>query len=407
MFAAEGIGRRFAVVKGDGWEGVMASTVNVWAVRLMLVRGSMALTAVSPAMAQQAQTRNYDIAQQSLSSTLIVFAEQSGLEVLFDARIAQGRTSPGVRGNLLPEQALRQLLVGTNLTYRFIGTNAVTLEPIATPTTGGSGLELPTVTLFGEGVYSGRRSEEEDAPFSTPGSNAFISREQIDRVRPSAPGDIFRAVPGVFSGASNDGNSLNVNIRGAQGLNRVRTMVEGTQQETTGNRGYAGSDQRSYVDIDFIGGVDVSKGPGTGPYGSGTTSGAVNVRLLDADDLVPSGSDFGLRIRRGIAGNAITPTCSTQPTAACIALRPSGNDPGLRSDNSDIFTDDSWFGNIAAAYKSDNFELVAGYARRQEGNYFAGTHGDETFRVRDNRGVSVDQSFSTIKPGQEVANTSE
>ena len=385
----------------------MASRVNVWALRMMLGLGSTALTAIPPVEAQQTQTQSFDIAPQALSSTLLTFAEQSGLEVLFDARIAQGRSSPGARGNLSREQALRQILAGTNLSYRFIGSYTVTLEQNGALAIDGDGVVLPTITVQGEGAYGERRSEEEDAPFTTPGSDAFISREQIDRVRPTAPGDIFRTVPGVFSSASNDGNSINVNIRGAQGLNRVRTMVEGTQQDTTGNRGYAGSDQRSYVDPELIGGIDISKGPGTGPYGAGSTSGVVNVRLLEADDLVSPGSTYGFRIRGGIGGNRIAPTCDEGSKNVECSLRPPGTDPGLRSGGNGIFTDDNWFGSLAAAHRSDHFEFVAAYSRREEGNYFAGENGDETFEVRGSRGRMVEQRFSVFERGQEISNTSE
>ncbi len=372
-----------------------------WACILLLALGVVWVLTPNPLGAQQAEVRTFAIAPQPLASALLQFAEQSGLEVLFDARIAQGEMSPGVQGRYTPDQALRQLLAGSGLSYRYVSINTVTLERAAVGPDSGPP-QLGPITVEGE-----LEVDPTDLPFVTPDSSAYISRQQIDLVPPSAPGDIFRTVPGVFSAASNDGNSINVNIRGAQGLNRVRTMVEGTQQETTGNRGYAGSDQRSYVDTEFIGGVEISKGPGSGPFGAGTTSGIVNVRLLDADDLVPEDSNFGLRIRGGVGSSRVRPTCKEDSESADCSVRPRGADPELRSSGGNFFTDDNWFGSIAGAYRSDRFELVLGYARREEGNYFAGENGSDSFKVRGNRGDLVEQRFSVIGPGEEVSNTSD
>ena len=363
------------------------------------------------AAAQMAQNdvRTIDIPSQPLSDALRALSRQTGLQFFADSDLTRGMTAPAVSGRMTADQALRRLLAGSGLRYRFTSAGAVTLEPAVAGPENRPGDETESgPLLLGEITVEGRlKVDPADTPFTTPGSSAYISREQIDRVQPSSPGDIFRTVPGVFSGASNDGNSLNINIRGAQGLNRVRTMVEGTQQETTGNRGYAGSDQRSYVDPEFIGGVDISKGPGTGPLGSGSTSGVVNIRLLEADDLVLEGNDFGLRIRGGIGSSRIRATCNEDSTDADCSLQPRGTDPGLRSNGGNFFTDDNWFGSLAAAHRSDRFEFVLAYARRDEGNYFAGENGNETFDVIDNSGETLEQRFSVFEPGQEVTNTSE
>ena len=336
-----------------------------------------------------------------LDRAVTELAGQTGLTVGGDGSLLRGKTSPPLEGTYSPIEALRLLLQGSGVIFTIVGDNTVALERVeAAPENGAS--QLDPITVEGQ-----LEADPADLPFMTPGASAYISREQIDRVPPSAPGDIFRTVPGVFSGASNDGNSLNVNIRGAQGLNRVRTMVEGTQQETTGNRGYAGSDQRTYVESEFIGGVEISKGPGSGPLGSGSTSGVVNVRLLEADDIVLDGNRLGLRIRGGIGSSRINATCSENSTSEECGVLPRDADVDLRSNGGNFFTNDNWFGSVAAAHRSDQLDLVLAYARRKEGNYFAGENGNETFEVRNNRGDLVEQRFSVFEPGQEVTNTSE
>ena len=349
-------------------------------------------------LAQTGETQSFSIAPQPLVSALDQFSEQTGVAFAYTASQLEGLQAQGITGTFTPRAALTQLLTGTGVTFEFTGAYTVAIKKPEQQDSGPS--QLGTITVEGE-----LEVDPSDVPFMTPGSSAYISLEQIERIPPNSPGDIFKEVPGVLSGGSNDGTSINVNIRSSQGLNRVRTMVEGTQQESSNYQGYAGSDQRTYIDPDLIGGVEISKGPGGGPYGTGTTAGTVNVRLLDADDLVPEGESFGFRLRGGAAGNAKTP----QFLESQIFTR--GADTGLRErDGNDFLTDDNWFGSIAGAYRSDRFELVGAFAKRKEGNYFAGRNGSQTYTFfRDaGRGPELQQErFSNVEPGQEVPNTSE
>ena len=348
--------------------------------------------------AQTGETQDFSIAPQPLVSALDQFSEQTGVAFAYTASQLEGLQAQGVTGTFTPRAALNRLLIGTGVTFEFTGANTVAVKKVEQQENRPP--QLGPITVEGE-----LEGDPADVPFMTPGSSAYISLEQIERIPPNSPGDIFKEVPGVLSGASNDGTSINVNIRSSQGLNRVRTMVEGTQQESSNYQGYAGADQRTYIDPDLIGGVEISKGPGGGPYGTGTTSGIVNVRLLDADDLVPEGDSFGFRLRGGVAGNAKTP----QFLERQIFTR--GADTGLRErDGNDFLTDDNWFGSIAGAYRSERFELVGAFAKRKEGNYFAGRNGSQTYSFfRDaGRGPERQQErFSNVEPGQEVPNTSE
>ena len=347
--------------------------------------------------AQTGETRDFSIAPQPLVSALDQFSEQTGVAFAYTASQLEGLQAQGVTGTFTPRAALNRLLIGTGVTFEFTGANTVAVKKVEQQENRPP--QLGPITVEGE-----LEVDPADVPFMTPGSSAYISLEQIERIQPSSPGDIFKEVPGVLSGASNDGTSINVNIRSAQGLNRVRTMVEGTQQESSGYQGYFGADQRTYIDPDLIGGVEISKGPGGGPYGTGTTAGTVNVRLLDADDLVPEGDSFGVRLRGGLAGNGKTPQFLDR-------LIRRGADAGLRErDRNDFLTDDNWFGSIAGAYRSDRFELVGAFAKRKEGNYFAGRNGLETYSFFRDAGRGPERQeerFSNVEPGQEVPNTSE
>ena len=395
-------------VVGDAWgiggsrkRGALVERLTLAACVLALATGFAPPVSAQPSETLAEARIAFDLPAQDLNAALLAFADRVGLQIVYDVGLVEGLSNAPLKGAFAPRDGLTQLLAGTGLAYRFTGADAVSIYRLdgAAAEEGGP---LHTGPVM---VAAALESSPADTPFRTPGSSAYISREQIERIQPSSPGDIFKEVPGVLSGASNDGTSINVNIRSARGLNRVRTMVEGTQQETSFYQGYAGPDQRTYIDPDLIGGVEISKGPGAGPYGTGTTAGAVNVRLLNADDLVPEGDSFGVRLRGGLAGNGKTPLFLEE------VIRRRGTDTGLRErDGNDFRTDDNWFGSIAGAYRSDRFELVGAFAKRKEGNYFAGRNGSETFtafRDTSQGRESEELRFSNVEPGQEVPNTSE
>ncbi len=74
-----------------------------------------------------------------------------------------------------------------------------------------------------------------------------ISREQIDRLPPTPPGDVFINAPGVINGGNRVGTSLNPNIRGLQGMGRVNHGRWSVERHDL-YRGYAGNRDETYVD---------------------------------------------------------------------------------------------------------------------------------------------------------------
>ena len=71
----------------------------------------------------------FNISVQPLGAALNAFAEATGWQVSVPSELVSGLTSSGISGKHMPEEALQALLIGTGLTYRITGTNAVTLVP--------------------------------------------------------------------------------------------------------------------------------------------------------------------------------------------------------------------------------------------------------------------------------------
>lgn len=70
----------------------------------------------------------FNIPAGPLPSVLASFGDRAGLQVLYPADLARGRTSPGVSGTLTPEEALTRILTGTGLAARFVNPNTVTVQ---------------------------------------------------------------------------------------------------------------------------------------------------------------------------------------------------------------------------------------------------------------------------------------
>ena len=239
------------------------------ALGLILGFGAAGLFLESPAIAQDDDARSFTIAPQPLSSALLEFAEQTGAEVLFDARIAQDKRSPGVQGDLTPDEALSRLLAGTGLRYRFTAENAVTLEQAVVDDNSGP-VRLGPVT-----VYGARTTQTLNDVTSSVG---VVSDEEIDRRELRNFRDSFRLLGNVRDADFNDAGFI---IRGlnSEGLTPggaplASFYVDGIQQTIQGTRRGA----RGLWDVEQ---VEVYRGPQSTLAGRAALAGAIYVKTKD------------------------------------------------------------------------------------------------------------------------------
>ncbi|ADU66523.1 TonB-dependent receptor [Desulfurispirillum indicum S5] len=362
---------------------------------------------------------HFSIAAQPLGSALLQYSLATGMDIFMEDGMVEGLRSPGVSGLHTAGEALEQLLDGTGLYWRLNGGNVVTLEFAAEPVVPAVPFDEvlstpdmlqspPNRESFALEPVHVRGTREEDAVYLTPASVSVITRRDIERFRGTSVGDIFQGETGVLIGENRNSGGLDVNIRGMQGQGRVPVIVDGARQETTVYRGYAGVSSRSYVDPDLIGGIRIDKGPTMDAQGAGTTGGMVTMRTIDATDIIKPGNVWGIRLRGSLLGNNSgspaklgTPSgyfvgsgeftlknneCDTSDCAGSIQeLRDS-----FASDESmnrpDLLDLRSLAGSVALARRFDWGSLVAAYAERSQGNYYAGKHGPvpwvETSSVR-------------------------
>lgn len=374
MTDSVGVARaRGEAARARRWRGALLASAVLWA-GCGAVAAEQAVPSVQ--VAQASQVHSFSIAPQPLASALARFGEQSGLQVSYASSLADGVTSPGVSGSLTAEQALARLLAGTGIAYSFTGPQSVTL--LGGGSSSGSSMAIGVVTVTGA---SG--GNPADLPFETAGSGVHISREELDRIPPTTMGDIFKSTSGVISSGNRTGSGLNVNIRGLQGMNRVATLIDGTQQGTSNYIGYRGNTASVYLDPDFIGGIDITKGPSDGAYGAGSMGGVVYMRTLEARDIVQPGETVGFRLKGSLGSGTAEPKIGS----------------GDARDEAEGFPNGSNYAvNIAGAVMTERYEFILALARRKQGNYFAGENGDD-----EPKGAQP----SPFGRGSEVFNTSE
>ncbi len=88
------------------------------------------------ASAAPARTFQLAISSQPLAAALQELARQSGVQIIFFSKFAEGHEAPAVRGKVTIDDALHRMLGGTHLTYRRLNTNVIEIRPPAAPPAG-------------------------------------------------------------------------------------------------------------------------------------------------------------------------------------------------------------------------------------------------------------------------------
>jgi outer membrane receptor for ferric coprogen and ferric-rhodotorulic acid len=227
-------------------------------------------------MVAQAAQRDFAIPSQPLASALALFGRQSGVQVSYPSDVAASVNSPGISGAYSGEDALRALLNGTGVTYRFTGANSVTLERQTEGT-----LNIPAAS-----VEAARPSD----PGATEGTKSYAgSQASVGSKTPTTIREIPQSVSVVTRQRIEDRNFTTVDQAMKETTGMVTTQL-GHGGHTIQSRGYDTQMQVDGLAVDSGGGLfgnefdlaiydrlEVLRGPsGLFMGGSGTPSGIVN-----------------------------------------------------------------------------------------------------------------------------------
>jgi len=374
-------------------------------------------------LCSSAQALPFDIPEQDLATALMHFSQQSGLNVVRDGALS-GLRSTAISGDYSQAQALRLLLSATGLEFESIPSGMRLINPQADKEEDAYLLPATDIVDTKNPVFD---------KYKTPEIKYEVTREQLDRVPYSRIGDIFNGVPGVASANSANGAGLEIHIRGLQGMGRVKTLVDGSMQTTNTYRGYSGSRDSTFIDPDLIGGIDIKKGPDAGPQGAGVIGGIVNMRTINASDIITDpDKNWGIQLK-GMYGNNVASgdivnisyqnllgnggKREIKPYAIHWLDRKSGrgknvyncyhpdrggcDHPKTVKQASTIggsLPERNASGSLALAFRPlEYIDITLAYAERESGNYHAGKHG---------KSASTPSNYNYIAAGGEVMNTS-
>ncbi|MFG1391584.1 TonB-dependent siderophore receptor [Xanthobacter agilis] len=247
---------------------------------------------VSVAVAQQSAV-SFSIPPSSLGAALSAFGDRANLQVLYAADLARGVRSPGVSGNLTPEQALSRLLAGTGLSYRFTNANTVTIARAsaggATGVSADGTIQLDTLNvetndLTGPFVaVDTSTGMKMDVPLrEVPQSVSVVTRQQMQDRGVQTLSDAIDYSAGVSASPyGEDARFEQFVIRGFD-ENLLGVYRDGMRLPTAG---FAGFRQEPYG----LQRVDILRGPTSTLYGLNNPGGLVNL----VSKLPVVGAQFG------------------------------------------------------------------------------------------------------------------
>lgn len=174
-----------------------------------------AMAAVVHAMDLERQV-TLEIAAQPLSSAVIEFGRQAGVQIVTQGSDLTTLSSPGVSGTHSLQQALQLLLSGTGMDYKVVGEMTLVLiaspvaviplrEELAPPVVQEAAVNLETIT-----VSAGKRDQ---SLAEVAGSVAAISGDTLEKMGAQSFEDYLKLVPGVTMNRSGTDKSAPI-IRG-------------------------------------------------------------------------------------------------------------------------------------------------------------------------------------------------
>ena len=215
------------------------------------------------AQAEGPRRVEFDIPAQDLDTALTALADRANLKLLFTSEQVAGKRTEGLAGSFTAEEALRRLLAGTGLRYRFMSADTVTLESESSGRAEGPETKLEPV------VISATRTETPVSELTR--SVTVVEREEIERqsrIDRNLGAVLSKSVPG-FSQSTEALTDFGQTLRGRNFL----TLIDGVPQSSPLRDG-----RRSLntIDADAIERVEVVRG-GSATYGFGATGGVVNI----------------------------------------------------------------------------------------------------------------------------------
>ena len=236
------------------------------------------------------QTVNFNIAGGDLKTALDAYITQARVQLLYKVDDIKGLSSKGLKGNLLPEEALARLLEGTRLQFRRDTSGAIVVfvrppgesKPQASVESSAQPAEEDSVPTVIVTVNKRRQSRQEVA-----GTITSFNGSALEDSGATDAEDVLRRAPGVQTNKGDPDQSMPT-IRGVATV--INSFGIGLQQSTTGIYiedvpftdpiGVIVTPDLAPFDLE---GIDILRGPQGALYGSSSLGGAICYTLNKPD----------------------------------------------------------------------------------------------------------------------------
>jgi TonB-dependent receptor len=269
---------------------------------MALLLASATFAAPTVAAAAPATKADLAIPAGALSVALPVFSRVTGLQVLADPALIQGKRTAGVRGAVDADRALTQLLRGTGLTFVRSGGSAI-LRPAAQPI---STRPAPAARAEAEAAPVAATSPDDNTIEELVVTGGFanslaralddkrraanvidaISAEDIGKFPSNNIAEALQRVPGVAI-TRDRGEGLFVRVRGL-GPNFQIVTLNGRSAAVNENMRDSGQSGRQFrfdtLPSELVAGVEIGKTP-LASLDEGAIGGVINVKTFRPLDL--------------------------------------------------------------------------------------------------------------------------
>ncbi|MCM8564430.1 TonB-dependent receptor [Thauera linaloolentis] len=364
-----------------------------------------------------ASRQQFAIPAGPLDDALGAFGITANIMVAADPALTAGIRSPGLSGEYGIDDGLARLLAGTPLQAIRLDVKSYRLQKRPVARDSETTLVPMTVTASVD-----RDVEKHERTYTENVTSVYQDREQLQRFNMTNPGDVFKGMNGVYSMDSRSSQSITPNIRGITGEGRTPLTIDGTEQSTNVWLHMFGTGNRSYADPAMFRSVEVEKGPSLSRGIKSGVGGAVNIRTIDAKDIIPEGEKIGIEINLATAGNTSKPRRDADayfgqdyhniPGAerignATISLP--FETPRTKGDASILnFEDHAEMFAIAA--RNEFADVLLSHSERSAGNYYAGKKKVGNYAGHDAYDQTSTDSYvpnltKMYKAGNEIYNT--
>ncbi|MBV9507656.1 MAG: TonB-dependent receptor [Acidobacteriia bacterium] len=303
---------------------------------------------------QPSRSERFEIASGPLSAVLPQFARAAGIRFTLSPDSIGTITSPGVSGTFTIEEALKHLLEGTGVRFRFTAPTVAIFElrgPSESVEVTG---RAPGADPYADPLAPYKADRLSSAKFTEPVLNTartetVLTQEALEDKNATTLREVLRSTAGITLGSGEGGNAFGDRffIRGFDARNDV--FVDGVRD--------AGVSIRETFDDEQ---VEILRGPASSFAGRGTTGGAMNIVTKEARnfDFYHLGVEGGLgdSTKRGTVdvNKAISPVLDVRFNGMVQYADVAGRD---------YTTDNRWGVAGAVAYHPTNtFRLTANYS---------------------------------------------